>query len=263
MIRYLIESSFGVELVNALNKKGLTALDILEQSSARDLKDMEIGDLLLRAQAHNIGGLVTNQTPSQALHRRVSIRRENSKIRKYEDWLNAKSNSLLVAASLLAAMAFQAAVNPPGGVWQEDTLSPLRYAGRSVLADIDAQNYKLFLIFNTLGFVFSINTVLLLVSELPLKRHFFFSYLAMSMWGAAVAMAITYIVALMAMMPSTHTYIIKCFFWGVNFKQSVVFLMIILFFMPVCYLFVKHTDYFEEKFSGEDLTELNKLEKET
>ncbi|KAI3959435.1 hypothetical protein MKW98_019025 [Papaver atlanticum] len=278
MIRYLIESNSGVELVNASNKKGLTALGILEQSIARDLKDMEISDLLLRTQSHigtNIGGLVnneqplaaveldTNQTPSKTLHRCVSIGRENSKIRKYEDWLNEKSNSLLVAASLLAAMAFQAAMNPPGGVWQEDGLSPLRYAGTAIMADKNVQHYKQFLIFNTLGFVFSMNTVLLLVSELPLKKHFFFRYLALSMWAAAFSMAISYIVVLVSMLPSTHTYTLKNFFWGFSIRQSLYYLMAILFFFPVCYLFVKSEDYFAEKFSGEDLSELNKLEKET
>ncbi|KAI3939742.1 hypothetical protein MKW92_044774 [Papaver armeniacum] len=280
MIRYLIGSSSGVELVNASNKKGLTALDILEQSSARDMKDMEIGDLLFRAQAHNSTNievlvdnndkdvvLEANQTQNQALHRCVSIRCENSKLRKYEDWFSEKSNSLLVAASLLAAMAFQAAVNPPGGVWQEDSLSPVkikedsltlqrspRYAGTAIMADTNAYHYKIFLISNTLGFVFSMNSILLLVSELPLKlkRHYFSRYLALTMWAAAISMAISYIVALNNLLPSTHTYTIKDFFWGFSIRQSLYYLMFIFFFIPVCYLFWKSAENFEDKFLGCD-----------
>ena len=41
--------------------------------------------------------------------------RENKK-----EWTMKKRDALMVAATLIAGMAFQAAVNPPGGVWGEE-----------------------------------------------------------------------------------------------------------------------------------------------
>ncbi|KAI3900016.1 hypothetical protein MKW98_000916 [Papaver atlanticum] len=43
---------------------------------------------------------------------------------KYGDkrkWLKERVNALMVVATLIAGIAFQAAMNPPGGVWQEDS----------------------------------------------------------------------------------------------------------------------------------------------
>ncbi|XWS17454.1 hypothetical protein CRYUN_Cryun33cG0069300 [Craigia yunnanensis] len=39
---------------------------------------------------------------------------------KHTDWLDRKRSALMVVASLIATVAFQAAITPPGGVWQED-----------------------------------------------------------------------------------------------------------------------------------------------
>ncbi|KAK0581299.1 hypothetical protein LWI29_012281 [Acer saccharum] len=38
-----------------------------------------------------------------------------------EDWLTRKRDSLMVVASLIATMAFQDGLNPPGGLWQDQS----------------------------------------------------------------------------------------------------------------------------------------------
>ncbi|KAK3008924.1 hypothetical protein RJ639_014706 [Escallonia herrerae] len=43
-------------------------------------------------------------------------------LKKQHTWLEKKYDALLIAATLIAAMAYQAALNPPGGLWQEDTI---------------------------------------------------------------------------------------------------------------------------------------------
>ncbi|KAK2994034.1 hypothetical protein RJ640_018791, partial [Escallonia rubra] len=44
-------------------------------------------------------------------------------LKKQDDWLEKQRSALMVAASLIATMAFQVGVNPPCGVWQESLTS--------------------------------------------------------------------------------------------------------------------------------------------
>ncbi|KAG6437395.1 hypothetical protein SASPL_102310 [Salvia splendens] len=49
-----------------------------------------------------------------------------------EDWLTKKRDSVMVVAVLIATMAFQAAVSPTGGVWQDNSSG--HRAGEAVMA---------------------------------------------------------------------------------------------------------------------------------
>ncbi|XP_047956718.1 ankyrin repeat-containing protein NPR4-like [Salvia hispanica] len=74
----------------------------------------------------------------------------------------------MVVVVLIAAMAFQAAVSPPGGVWQEDTTS--HRAGKAVMAYAHPKLYKLFSRANTTAFVSSF--LILLVAPLAATNSF-------------------------------------------------------------------------------------------
>ncbi|KAF8401048.1 hypothetical protein HHK36_014351 [Tetracentron sinense] len=64
-------------------------------------------------------------------------------LESHEAWLKKKRNSLMVVASLIVTMAFQAGVNPRGGVWQDDAPSDeyKRNSGHIAGFSVMARNY--------------------------------------------------------------------------------------------------------------------------
>nr|GMC70028.1 ankyrin repeat-containing protein BDA1-like [Ipomoea batatas]GME00642.1 ankyrin repeat-containing protein BDA1-like [Ipomoea batatas]GME15045.1 ankyrin repeat-containing protein BDA1-like [Ipomoea batatas] len=192
-VKFLVQRS--TIQVKAENGKGLTAMDTLFQSRNNNnninVKEMEIGEAL------------------------VVGRDNNSK--ESENWVNEMREGLMVAASLLATMAFQAVVSPPGGVLQNDDkpinffynknedcsleelpqdqwLTPI--AGISVLSYYQQTNYTVFMVANTLSFLASVSVILLLISGLPLHRKLFMYIMMITMWVAITAAAVSYIACL-------------------------------------------------------------------
>ncbi|TKY65301.1 sister chromatid cohesion protein PDS5 [Spatholobus suberectus] len=108
---------------------------------------------------------------------------------KKGDTTTETRNILLIIFTLVAAVTFQAGVNPPGGVWQEDKDGHI--AGRAIYAS-DIQAYYVFLIFNTLAFSNSILVILSLTHKFP----FYFE-----IWVGTVSMAVTYGSAIFAVSP--------------------------------------------------------------
>ncbi|XP_062116860.1 ankyrin repeat-containing protein BDA1-like [Humulus lupulus] len=94
--------------------------------------------------------------------------------------------SIMVVATLIVSMTFQATINPPGGVWQQtynttngvgsdfDCQNRTCLAGTSVLAHMDDYSslYPLFLWFNSLAFLTSVNILLLIMAGAPIIRLF-------------------------------------------------------------------------------------------
>ncbi|XVE58305.1 hypothetical protein DITRI_Ditri04bG0159600 [Diplodiscus trichospermus] len=185
IIKYLL-SNTSVE-VNALNANGFTALDVLAQSR-RGLKDFDIAESLWDAGA--LKAQIPMTAPSKECHK---VQKTSNK----EDWLTRKRDSLMVVASLIATMAFQAALTPPGGLWQivNNSTEP-HEAGTSIIADKDQRNYTLYLSFNTTSFVASLSIILFLITGLPFKRRFFMWILTVIVWIAISSMALTYRISL-------------------------------------------------------------------
>ncbi|KAI8537459.1 hypothetical protein RHMOL_Rhmol09G0025000 [Rhododendron molle] len=164
--------------VNAKNASGYTAMDILfladEGSDLKDL-DLKIEDFLREAKAKKAKDLV------------------------HRNWLTKKKDALMIVASLIATMAFQAGVNPPGGVWSQD--SEQHKAGEAVMASNFVNSYPYFLRSNTIGFVASLSTILLLISGLPFKKKEFMWILVVIMWLAITSMAFSYAFANIVITP--------------------------------------------------------------
>ncbi|XP_057799751.1 ankyrin repeat-containing protein NPR4-like [Salvia miltiorrhiza] len=168
--------------INAKNSNGQTAKSILEQIQPDAEKDSGIRHLLCPGLAR----LKTRHGDTQPVK-----------------WLTKKRDSIMVVAVLIATMAFQAGVTPPGGVWQENLLndpSPHK-AGEAVMAHNHPRAFKNFMRANTVAFVSSLSTILLLISGLPFRRPLFMWVLMMIMWLTVTSIAATYAISIVVVTP--------------------------------------------------------------
>ncbi|ESR66272.1 hypothetical protein WN944_002526 [Citrus x changshan-huyou] len=225
-IKFLTDSCTTLE-VNAVNANGFTALDIL----ARRKLDVNwtIGELLRCAGARSqketgqpapgitqtpTGSIITSHSGDPSNQGRE--RPEKVRKKQEDEWSEKKSNALMVVASLIATMAFQAALNPPGGVWQDDSqandTSP-HDAGSSIMLTNVETVYYLFFGFNTTGFVASLSIILLLISGIPFfKRRFFMWILTVITWVAISAMAVAYLFGVVGITNSGNSVAPQCGF---------------------------------------------------
>ncbi|KAI3898797.1 hypothetical protein MKW92_023360 [Papaver armeniacum] len=100
ILNYLLQSKTLRIDINAVNNQNVRALNMLSETEKADL---EFGFY------HHLG--------------RAKKQKKKASSRDDDDgeWLKERVNALMVVATLIAGIAFQAAINPPGGVWQEDT----------------------------------------------------------------------------------------------------------------------------------------------
>ncbi|XP_017644325.2 ankyrin repeat-containing protein ITN1-like [Gossypium arboreum] len=167
---------------NIKNKDGLKPFELLSQNQRDEFaKDESLSDTI----RSNI--LVSTREPDQP-NAISEAKRSNV------DWLKGKGHNLILVASLLADMAFHAAVNPPGGFWHDN--DPSHRAGHSIFADTYPNTYTQFLMSNTFGFMASLIIIQLLISGLPIRRKLFKQVLIAVMSVAIVAMGFAYAVSL-------------------------------------------------------------------
>ncbi|KAK2994872.1 hypothetical protein RJ640_001652 [Escallonia rubra] len=241
-MKYLLREHPGVR-VNALNANGFTALDVIEHVP-KDMKSVDIRDLLVAAGALRAIDLspvsrATNSattgddhdngiTSSVLYEHRALLPRPPSRgsrmkkptwwkkihkvtmnrSKKQHTWLEKKYDALLVAATLIAAMAYQATLNPPGGIRQDDKTVDFGgnktinfYAGTSTMAAHFPIRFDIFWICNTMSFLAALSVVFLVVSGLPLKQRIFAWLLMKIMWVAITSMAAMYVQSVKLLTP--------------------------------------------------------------
>ncbi|XP_047973977.1 ankyrin repeat-containing protein BDA1-like [Salvia hispanica] len=180
-VKYLV--SVGAVDVDAKNEDGLTAMDVLT-GSRRDVRDPEIVYLLKHG-----------DKPAKMKAKKNSW---DGLLKQHAIWLDKEKQTLMVVASLIAAMTFQVGVNPPDGLWKNhhiplnatdpidpDVPDPSKY----ITADYSTKFY----LWNTVAFISSLSIILLLTSGLPIRRRFFMWILMVIIWVAISAAAGSYI----------------------------------------------------------------------
>ncbi|KAK9946228.1 hypothetical protein M0R45_011703 [Rubus argutus] len=209
--------------VNAVNANGFTALDILAQSR-RDVKDFDISEALRGAGAlrsipnrgTNNDHMMMNLLASHRTTEDTGANNDHRASKKYnfhksglEEWISKRRDALMVVASLIATMAFQSGLNPPGGLWQDDSPEQGHQAGQAVMASKYPTDYSWYLSYNTTGFIASLSIILLLITGLPFKRRFFMWLLTAIMGVAITSMALTYCVSIFIFTPKDQESTVK------------------------------------------------------
>ncbi|XP_019173577.1 PREDICTED: ankyrin repeat-containing protein NPR4-like [Ipomoea nil] len=203
--------------VNAVNGNGVRGMDtLLLQTRNNNGKEMEIGEVVVRRDKEAIKESENNSD----MHK---YKKPNA-----ENWFDEMREGLMVASSLLATMAFQAIVSPPGSVmqetkliYQEDVISDDWFSyllgiyyiyrnddvapapssnvsgkgriGESVMSNYKPVAYQVFMVANTLSFLASLSVILLLISGLPLHRKFFMYAMMITIWVAITAASFSYV----------------------------------------------------------------------
>ncbi|KAK3436036.1 hypothetical protein EUGRSUZ_C00688 [Eucalyptus grandis] len=218
---------------NIMNSRGFTAVSLLAQGKSAG-RASEVRDYVpqISEDQNSSGRTVHTNDTVTTFHPPIGEeeeRKEEKRKRKIE-WQDKMHQTLLVVATLLATVSYEATLTPPGGLWEEDlpnndrtygaaSITPSRgispadspsnmngerhCAGESIFADNYPDLYHFFLICNTISFIASLSTIMLLISGLPLKRRRLTTWIAMLiMWVAITFTGLTYIITIWVVTPA-------------------------------------------------------------
>ncbi|XP_039011102.1 ankyrin repeat-containing protein BDA1-like isoform X2 [Hibiscus syriacus] len=224
-------TSPGLLDINATNRTGLTAMDVLQMFPS-EAGDREIAEILRQAGLVSARDVTLHRSPSHEFHdpepqdhprtRRRSrwwfeSMAEYFKFKKGRDSPSEARNTLLVIAVLVATATFQVGLNPPGGTWEDSYftnqnnatgLHGSHLAGTSIMGTNDTTSFVLFVASNSLGFAMSLFMINILTSEFPMQ---------LELQICLISLFFTYNTAISSIAPSnlrTFTVILTSVFSG-------------------------------------------------
>ncbi|CAN0877177.1 hypothetical protein LINGRAHAP2_LOCUS11740 [Linum grandiflorum] len=207
-------------VINCLNGHGWTPLDCLEPFP-QNYKSQRIQNLPVEAGGQ---GSQDHQTPSSnylvqlpaSKEERRRTRRSNcckpictdfKRFLAYDsNWLEEMKETMLLVATIIASMSFQAATNPPGGVWSENKTSSVDgvvfEAGTSVHAN-GGEGRPFFMHLFTVAFGASLGIILLIVGGFPIKKNKLLTWiLTRAVCIALTFMTLAFVVAGLLVIPN-------------------------------------------------------------
>ncbi|XP_058193232.1 ankyrin repeat-containing protein At5g02620-like isoform X3 [Rhododendron vialii] len=113
-----------------------------------------------------------------------------------------KRNGIVVATVLMATLAFQVGVAPPGGVWQDEKDGPHGHkSGEAVMASNYPVLYEFFRFFNIFGFTASLCTLVLVMTDLPFKTGRYSLLTSLTKGATISSIAMAYLISLFVVSP--------------------------------------------------------------
>ncbi|KAL1562238.1 ankyrin repeat-containing protein-like protein [Salvia divinorum] len=214
------------ELVYATDENGDTILHLAVRSNQLETIRYLVESNKIKRRTRNsmrkTEQEILGESPSEM--RRILLRLS---LPSFDNFLPKLSDTTMVVVVLIATMAFQNAVNPPGGMWQEDTPSH-KPAGDAVIAYTHRHIYNTDTSANTIAFVSSI-TIFLITTGRPSEDVPYFLIAVYSMWVSLLAIAVSYGASTMVITPNTKTKSIDLIV-AIVILVSVVTALFILFF---------------------------------
>lgn len=128
----------------------------------------------------------------------------NVLIKRFKDTVDPtklpeRKNAIIVAAVLMATLAFQAGVAPPGGVWPDDKDG--HKIGKAVMASNYPLQYLFFLCCNIVGFISSVGTLVLIMTDLPFKPGRYLLWTSITKAATITSIAIAYFISIFTISP--------------------------------------------------------------
>jgi hypothetical protein len=127
------------------------------------------------------------------------------RLKNPRNWIEETRGSLMVVATVMATMSFQAGISPPGGVWQEDTKkdgyscvanNTCEVVGKAILSYYHPY-YVYFLSYNTVSFLASACVILLVICGFPLTSKYIIWLLSLAMTISVGSMTSAYLYAVL------------------------------------------------------------------
>ncbi|OWM79266.1 hypothetical protein CDL15_Pgr003438 [Punica granatum] len=237
MVRFLLGlPRVRTEVINITNGMDFTVLDVLNHSP-KDFKSLEIRETLAAARARAGAGAAAETVVLRPRLTRGAAKRDVDgavevpaeaqvpapkawktrvwhfvkQIMEYRgDWMNDTRGSLMTVSSIIATCTFQAAIAPPGGVWQNDTTTAIGgacsnsrvcVAGTAVLAHYYPGTYFDFMKYSMVSFLGSLVVLFLVISGFPLNNKFCLWFLSLVMSGTVVFLGFTFFAAMTLVVP--------------------------------------------------------------
>ncbi|RWR84905.1 ankyrin repeat-containing-like protein [Cinnamomum micranthum f. kanehirae] len=178
-------------VVNSMNVNGSTALDIAKAIRTR------YGRFKIRRTLRKFGAKKGKEISRNRPKNRTSSKPQLEGSSNDSQSRDKSQDALMVVAILIATVTYGGALNPPGGVWQDDKMSDCsssqcHNSGEAIMSYNFPIIYFFYSISNTIAFLVSSILILMLVSRSSFRRRVLKRYLTVMTWIAVSSMLLTY-----------------------------------------------------------------------